>query len=66
MTKPFAKFAAIASLALVLASCNQTTNVARGSGLALPVNGDCVTRNVEVFDRVEGEYVIVKQRFCGG
>jgi hypothetical protein len=66
--KSLIKIAAASALAVMLAACNQTVSpgVASGSGLVFAVDGDCVTRNVSVFDRETGETVIAKQRFCGG
>jgi hypothetical protein len=62
------RLATLAGLGLMLAACNQTAGqgIVTGSGLVLATQGDCVVRNVPIYDVDNDRTYVVERRYCGG
>jgi hypothetical protein len=61
------KFITVSLLAATLAACQTAQPLPSAGALTgLKADGDCVVRQVSVFDARSGQMVDVDQRFCGG
>jgi hypothetical protein len=63
-----ARFAILAGLGLFLTACQHTAGdgIVSGSGLVLATQGDCVVRNVPIYDVDNDRTYVVERRYCGG